>query len=351
MAESESIAGGSFALNTGTGNGRLRVGVKEPLKVPFIFIFILICTTFVCAVLDILSAWGLYESAARNFTLAYAVQKLPRSVYDVLVPSVVLSIVLLGFRLARKPISRFIALLIVLGIGYIVLVNGMIWVRPLAAAAAGIRESPRQYFPPSTFVRFGEHLVNVRSLSDTRARGILLFDPARSQGRFQVAAEGTATVRGGSLTLITSGTRPLTITGTPDLSWTSVFAADRFTTIFLRDIRTMTSDFQKLLETSRAEFFASSFALLFLCTASLMLLRITRWPLVNVMLLGIAVRGWFSLYHLLAVSFAPQLAHVVTDSLVARMFPSAAFVGLAVLFLLVDILFIPGDRWVSGRAS
>lgn len=325
--------------------------MKEPLKVPFIFLFILICTTFVCAVLDILSAWGLYESTVRNFTLAYAVQKLPRSVYDVLVPSVVLSIVLLGFRLARRPFSRFIALLIVLGVGYVVLVNGMIWIRPLAAATARVRVSPRQYFPPATFIRLGERMINVRSLSDTRARGILLFDPAHSPGRFQVAGEGTATLTGGSLTLTTSGPRPVTINGTPDLAWTSVFAADRFTAVFLRDIRTMTSDFQKLLETSRAEFFAASFALLFLCTASLMLLRVTRWPLVNVMLLGIAVRGWFSLYQLLAVSFAPQLGQAISDSFLVRMFPSAAFAALAVIFLLVDILFVPGDRLSRERAS
>jgi hypothetical protein len=325
--------------------------VKEPLKVPFIFLFILICTTFVCAVLNILSGWGLYESSARSFTLAYAVQALPRSVYDVLVASVVLSIVLLGFRLARKPFSRFTALLIVLGVGYIVLVNGMLLVRPFAAAASGVRETPRQYLAPSTFVRIGGRMVNVRSLDGGQARGVLVFDPSAARDRFTVAAGGTVSVRGGFLTLATSGPRPATITGAPDLAWTSVFAADRFTTFFLADVRTMTADFQGLLQASRAEFFASSFALVFLCAASLMLLRVTRWPLVNVMLLGIAVRGYFSLYHLLAVSFAPQLARAVTDSFVARMFPSAAFIALAVLFLLVDIIFIPGDRWVSGPAS
>jgi hypothetical protein len=82
-----------------------------------------------------------------------------------------------------------------------------------------------------------------------------------------------------------------------------------------------------------------------------MLLRITRWPLLNMMLLGIATRAYFSLYHLLAVSFSPQLAQIVTDVLVARMFPSVAFVGLAVIFLLVDILFIPSDRWQSEPAT
>jgi hypothetical protein len=334
-------------LNTGTRNGRLRIGVNEPLKVPFIFLFILICTTFVCAVLDMFSVWGLYESAGRGFTLAAAVQMLPRSLYDVLVPSVVLSIVLLGFRLARRRFSRFIALIIVLGVGYIVLVNGMLWLRPRAAASPAAGASPGQYLPPSTFVRVGDSTINVRSLTDTRARAVLVFDPARAGARFTVSPEGTAVITAGVLRLTTSGPRPLTITGTPDLSWTSVFAADRFTELFLRDVRTMTSDFQKLQQTSRAEFFAACFALLFLCTASLMLLRITRWPLLNVMLLGIAVRGWFSLYHLLAVTFAPQLAKAVTDTFVTRMFPSAVFVGLAVLFFLVDILFIPGDRWVT----
>jgi hypothetical protein len=325
--------------------------VKEPWKIPFIFLFVLICTTVVCAVLNILSAWGLYESAVRSFTLADAVQKLPRSVYDVLIPSVVLSIVLLGFRLARRPVARFTALLIVLGVGYVVLVNGMLLARPFAATSSTERESPRQYLVPSTFVRVGGRMINVLSVNDEGARGILVFDPARAREKFAVAADGTATVRGGSLTLVTSGPHPLTITGAPDLSWTSVFAADRFTTIFLRDIRTMTADFQRLLETSHAEFFAATFALLFLCTASLMLLRITRWPLVNLMLLGIAVRGYFSLYHLLAVSFAPQLARAATDSFVARMFPSGVFIGLAVLFVLVDIIFIPGERWASGHAS
>jgi len=194
-------------------------------------------------------------------------------------------------------------------------------------------------------------MINVRSLNGTHARAILVYDPSAGGARFTVSPGGTAVTAGGALRLTTTGPRPLTIAGEPDLSWTGVFAADRFTSLFLRDIRTMTADFQGLLAASRAEFFASSFALVFLCTASLMLLRLTRWPLVNIMLLGLAVRGYFSLYHLMAVSFAPQLAQVVTDRLVARMFPSVAFAGLAVLLLLIDILFIPGDRWVNEPAA
>ncbi len=323
--------------------------MNEPLKVPFIFLFLLICTTFVCAALDTLSAWGLAAGAGGRFTLVYAAQRFPRSLYDVMVPSVVLSIVLLGLRLARRKISRFVALFIVLGVGYVVLVNGMLWIRPLAGLPRSA-ETPRQYLAPSTFVRIGDREVAVRSLSGGQARTVLIYDPAGKPGRFSVAPVAEASVRGGTLTLTTESPKPMTISGSPDLTWTSVFAADRFTELFLRDIRTMVSDFQELLASSRGEFFAASFALVFLCTASFMFLRLTRWPLINVMVLGIAVRGWFSLYHLLAVSIAPQVARAVTDSFVARMVPSAAFIAIGVLFLLVDILFLPADRLASEPA-
>jgi hypothetical protein len=133
----------------------------------------------------------------------------------------------------------------------------------------------------------------------------------------------------------------VTLRGSPDLTWASLFAPDRFTSVFLRDIDTVSRDLHGLLGHARGEFYASSFALVFLCAASLMLLRLTRWPLLNLMLLGIAVRGWFSLYHLLAVRLAPQIAQAVADPLAARAAPAAAFLALGVLFLLVDVLFLP----------
>jgi hypothetical protein len=325
-------------------------GVKEPWKVPFIFLFILIIATFVCAALDTLAAWGLSDSAARGFGLTYAVRRFPRSLFDVLVPSVVLSIVLLGLRLARRQLSRFIAFAMVLGIGYLALVNGMLWIRPLASLPPAA-ETPSQFIAPSRFVSIGGRMVLVRSLSGSRARGVLVYDPAGTPARFTVASAGIATIQKGELTFTTAGPRPVTLHGSPDLTWTSVFAADRFTGVLLRDVRVMSSDFQALLSASRAEFFAAAFALVFLCTASLMLLRITRWPLVNLALLGFAVRSWFWLYHFLAVSAVPQLTRAMTDSLVARMAPTGAFLAIGVLLLLVDIIFLPGGRGAGEPAA
>jgi hypothetical protein len=319
--------------------------VKEPLKIPFLFLFILLCVTFVCAALQVLAGWGLAEAPSRAFSAALFLQRLPRAAVDVIIPSVILSIVLVGFRMARHPFSRFLGLLIVLGMGYVTLVNGMIWFRALAGASVPAASAPRQYLVPGTFTRVGSVLVAVNEVNDPGVQGILRVDPARASNRLSVYTSGVASARAGSLTITTATKPAVTIAGSADPSWTSLFAPDRFTAAFLRDIGTLTADYERLLARSLPEFFAASFALVFLCAASLVLLRLTRWPLANVMLLVIAVRGWFSLYHLLAVRLAPRLAAVITDPLAVRLAAPAAFAVIGILLLLIDILFVPADRW------
>ena len=333
----------SFVLRSAT--------VKEPLKAPFIFLFILLCATLVLSALNVLYTWGMYDSATRAFSLAYVVQRFPRSMSETFIPSVVLSIVLLGLRMARRPFSRFLGLVIVLVVSYAALVNGMIWIRALSAKSQGTTEVPRQYIQPSTFIRIGDSVLSARSLTDDGTlQGILLYDRARAENRLSVYPAGSASSRAGVLTVTTR--RPqVTLSGSAAPSWTGVFAADRFTDLFLRDVRTLTADFEKLRDGSLGEFFAACLALLFLCTASLALLRLTRWPLANIMLLVIAVRGYFSLYHLLATTIAPQVAAAVTDPFLVRLFPSAALAALGVILILVDILFIPADRWTKTEAA
>jgi hypothetical protein len=336
-------------LITRSRNGTLADNVKEPVKLPFIFLFVLLCTTIALAAIDVLATWGMHDSASQAFSFAYAARLFPGSLFAVTIPSVVFSIVILGFRMARKPISRFVGLLIVLAVAYVALVNGMLWFRSLGAAATGVERTSVASLTPGTFVRLGGQVVSVGSLSATKASNVLVFDPGKTQNRFVLYAAAGASMSAKALTL-TPGNAP-SISGSPDLSWTGIFAPDRFTAAFLRDVATITTDFGALIARSLPEFFAACFSLVFLCATSLMLLRLTRWPLVNIMLLVISGRGFFWLYHALSADLAPQVARIVTDSLVARLFPSVVLAVIGVIFLLIDILFIPADRWViEGQA-
>jgi hypothetical protein len=323
--------------------------VKEPLKAPFIFLFMLIVALVVLSALNVLAAWGMHDAASRRFNLPYAVEHFPRSMFEVLIPSVIVSIMLLGMRMARRPFSRFLGLLITLAVSYVALVNGMLWMRSLATKApTAPAPSPAQYVQPGTFLKVGPGVIEAGSVSGARLQRVLFFNPTQAGSRFSVSPAAAATLRGGTLTVTTPRAA---LSGDPGPAWSGVFAADRFTAFFLRDIDTLVGDFTSLLNRSLGQFFAACFALLFLCTASLALLRVTRWPLANIMLLACAVRGYFSLYHLLAATLAPRVTAAVSDPLLARMFPSAALAVIGVILLLVDILFIPADRWTAEETQ
>jgi hypothetical protein len=325
--------------------------VKEPLKLPFVFIFILLCVIVLLSALSLFASWGLTDSASTPFDLTYILRRAPTAVFNVLIPSVLTSIVLLGFRMARRPFSRLLGFLITLACGYIVLVNGMLWLSALADKARPGAPQAGQYLQARTFLRLGDAVLAPASVADDNLSGVLLYDPRAPADRLFVSPAGRASVDGGRLTVTLVGQTQRQVSGIPAVARSSVFAPDALTALFLRDIETLTRDFQRLASGALAEFFTACFALVFLCSASLVILRLTSWPLANIMLLLTAVRGYFLLYHLLATRFEAAVAGAVADPLIARMFPSAVFGVLGVILLLVDVLFIPPNRWTRNEPA
>ncbi|MGO9413379.1 MAG: hypothetical protein ACLQCB_21850 [Spirochaetia bacterium] len=345
--------------------------MKEPLKLPFVFLFILICVTIILSAVTLLAAWGSTGSTAGPFDVTYLLEHFPGAAFGALIPSVVISMVLVGFRMARRPFSRLLGFLIVLAAGYVVLVNGMIWLSTLAGKARQQPQVTKQYLQPKTFLRLGTTVVAPATVAGDSLGGILVYDPNAAEGEpgtrggaavspgnvtappdgLAVFAAASVSAQGGGLTVNLVGQTRRQVSGAPQAARAAVFYPDRVSAFFLRDIATLTNDFQRLMRRSLAEFFAACFALVFLCAASLALLRLTRWPLANVMLLLVAVRLYFLLYHLLATRFAATVASAVSDPFLARLFPSASFVVLGVVLLLIDILFIPAARWSGSEPA
>jgi hypothetical protein len=326
--------------------------VKEPLKLPFLFLFILLCALVVLSALNVLFTWGMQESGTRAFSLGWAAARLPRSAFEALLPAVVLSLVGAGIRMVRRPFSRFLGLLLCLVVSYACLVNGMIWLRLLARRALPAQATAADYFSPGSFTRVGGSLVVAQSADGQALAGVLVATPSAAAGsaRLAVHPRAEATLADGAVRLRLPG-RAAALAGRPDLQRAAVFAPDTFTRYFLRDIDVLVADFEGMLAGSLPEFFAASFALLFLCTASFVFLRLSRWPMLNVLLLLLAVRACALLWHFLSVSAAPRIASHVSDALLARMFPSAVMAALAVVLLLADILFVPADRWKRMEAA
>ncbi len=323
--------------------------MKEPLRLPFVLLLVILCSTVVLTSLQLFAGWGLEDWPVRSFTFVLAAARLPRALFEVTLPAVLLSVVLLGFRMVRRPVSRLLGFLIVLGVSYVVLVNGMIWSH---RAESAVRQSSgasaaAQVLPPDSFTAVGERYVAPATVTGDRLAAVLVIDPGRKAPRFTLYASGAVSTKGSVASLQLAGAKPLSLREELKPAASSLFAADRYTEFFLRDFRVMNASLRELLVTSPGRFLFACFGLLFLVSASLVVLRITRWPLLNVLLLVLAVRAYLLLYHWLAIGLAPAISRVVADPLLARLAPSAAFVVLGVLLLLVDILFVPPDRWTT----
>jgi hypothetical protein len=320
--------------------------MKEPLRLPFVFLLVFLGAVVVLGSLQLFARWGLEDWPVRRLSLELVAVRAPQALFEVMLPAVLLSIVLLGFRMGRRPIPRFLAFVIVLGASYVLLVNGLIWTR---RAERGVREpaavgSWQRYLPPDSFTAVGTRYVTPRAAQGDRLGVVLVADPSAKPPRFTVYRSGTVAVKDGSVVLQLAGAKPLNLREQIGPAAARLFAADTFTDYFLRDFREMTGSLRELADRSFGRFLFACFALLFLVSASLVLLRVTRWPLCNALLLVLAVRAYLLLYHAIAVDLAPAVGRVVADPLLARLAPSAAFVALGVLLLLVDILFVPADR-------
>lgn len=320
-----------------------QVTVKEPVILPFVFLLSFLVTLVLFSALDILHAWASL-AVSEPFGFSFVLRQFPESAFHATVASVVTAVLLAGLRAARRHVSRFLCLAICLVASYVVLVNGMILFHALAARVRPPQVSAVQYMAPDSLQRVGDAVIDARSASGDTLRGVLVS----AGGHLSVYPTARISTDHDALTIQLAGgrasfSRPL------EASAGTVFQPDRMTAVFLQDIDTLTGDFDTLLSRSLGEFFVACFALLLLCSASMALLRLTSWPLLNVMVLIIAVRGYFSLYHFVSVTLRPEVARAIADPVVARLFPSAALAVLALLLLLVDILFLPVDRW--GKAE
>ena len=341
----------SDSLISQSGNGSLEHDVKEPLKLPFIFLFVLLCTTIVLGRTRFACHMGRARLGHPGLHVRLCGAEIfPDSLFAVTIPSVVFSIVILGFRMARKPISRFVGFLIVLAVGYVALVNGMIWFHTLAVSTTAAARTTVPTISPSTFVRLGGRVVSVESISSTSARGVLVFDPASTHGAFTLSPSA------GSRHHVEhhdpDAVMPAARGGRPISRGRRCSRLIEFTAAFLRDVATITAHFSTLLGRSMPELFFACFSLVFLCAAqSLMLLRLTRWPLVNIMLLIIpCVRVHSGSTIFSPLSSPPGGAdHHGRHGGVALSFHRAG--RGRVILLLIAILLHPADRWAREEIS
>jgi hypothetical protein len=76
-----------------------------------------------------------------------------------------------------------------------------------------------------------------------------------------------------------------------------------------------------------------------------MFFRLSRWPLANVLLGLLIMRGFLALFRLLRDELAGQMAKLLPNPALLDYLPEVALLVVGLILLLVDLLFFPFDRW------
>lgn len=334
--------------------------MRDLLRLPALFLFFLVLLLLLVAGVDLLATWGEGLSAGREEALALTGARLLPALRDALPVSVLLALVLLLFSTSLRPGSRFLSLLVPLTVSFVLLAFGYQALEGLESRLESGRAeamieapSPERYLVEERFTRTGEQVLYLSELEDAALRGIVLFDSQAGPRKLRYFPSGQVQVAGAGVRMRLGGaTQELTLEPVyaglfrPEGEVRPEALARPGPVIgpLLQDIRLLNGVLARLFQESRPAFLLLCFALVFAFHTAGLLLRLSRWPLLNVVIALLVLRGYLYLVRLLGHDMTEQLGKVFPNPGAVRCVPALILLVLGVLFLLIEVLFIPRGR-------
>ncbi len=315
----------------------------KTFQLPFIFLFYFIIVILLFSGLNLLAFWGGLYSENSEILVKMVVQLIPESILLVLPVSVLTTLVLLLFRILKNPGSRFLSFILPLICALAVMIFGYMGLNLIRHRDEQIPATPARYLVPGKFNSVEDQIVYVGEIEGKNLRSILIIGGSNPEMNFIYYPRGTAETGKEGLSIIIPERPRLVLNASPVYS--SIFSQDRFVTGILRDLLCMNRELNTLFMESKTGFYLCCFALIFSFLSASVFMRISKWPLLNVLLGLLVMRGFFSLFRFLREGVALEMEKIVTSNILIQFLPSLILLGFGVLLFLIDILFVPFDMW------
>ncbi len=323
--------------------------MKDFFRLPLLFLFIFILVFLLLFALSLLSYWGSVYSEGRAEALRLVEARVPNTLVRVLPASVLLSLVLLLFRIAYKPGSRLLSLLIPLGGAFVLLAFGYPLLRGLGsqaergatAQAAELRPTPRLYLSPGVFNTLDSKVVYPDTLAGQNLASVLLLEGGSSGKRLLYFNQGRIAASEQTVTLRLPG---YVLEADAEPVYAGLFQEDSVLRRFFADLRFLESELDGLYRGSLALFYFSVVALVISFYSMGLFLRLSRWPLLNVVLALLAMRGLLILIRFLREGVAFELIKNLRNPQALQVLPELALLVIGTLLLFLDLLFLPFRR-------
>jgi hypothetical protein len=272
-----------------------------------------------------------------------------QSLLNVLPAAVLVSLAFLLARIATKPGSRFLSLIIPLGGAFVLLAFGyqiLAGLGPLEGAQPSVIDpTPRRYLAPGVFNATESKVLYFEDLEERRLSSVVVAERGSSDQKLLYFPQGQVTVGEESVILRMAG---YTLEMDPEPVYAGMFAEDPILRRFFTDLDFLNRELRRMFQLSLPSFYFAVLALVISFYAIGMFFRLTRWHLLNAALTLLALRGFLALFRFMKEGVVFELDKVLRNPQAIQFLPELALLTLGGLLLLLDILFVPFNRWEEG---
>lgn len=323
--------------------------MKDILRLPVLFLFFFVLLFLFFFGLSLLAQWGSVYSEGREIALQVVEARMLQSLLNVLPAAVLVSLAFLLARIATKPGSRFLSLIIPLGGAFVLLAFGyqmLAGLGPLEGAQPSVIDpTPRRYLAPGVFNATESKVLYFEDLEERRLSSVVVAERGSSDQKLLYFPQGQVTVGEESVILRMAG---YTLEMDPEPVYAGMFAEDPILWRFFTDLDFLNRELRRMFQLSLPSFYFAVLALVISFYAIGMFFRLTRWHLLNAALTLLALRGFLALFRFMKEGVVFELDKVLRNPQALQFLPELALLTLGGLLLLLDILFVPFNRWEEG---
>ncbi len=323
--------------------------MKDILRLPVLFLFFFVLLFLFFFGLSLLAQWGSVYSEGREIALQVVEARMLQSLLNVLPAAVLVSLVFLLARIATKPGSRFLSLIIPLGGAFVLLAFGyqiLAGLGPLEGVQPSVIDpTPRRYLAPGVFNATESKVLYFEDLEERRLSSVVVAERGSSDQKLLYFPQGQVAVGEESVILRMAG---YTLEMDPEPVYAGMFAEDPILWRFFTDLDFLNRELRRMFQLSLPSFYFAVLALVISFYAIGMFFRLTRWHLLNAALTLLALRGFLALFRFMKEGVVFELDKVLRNPQALQFLPELALLTLGGLLLLLDILFVPFNRWEEG---
>lgn len=324
--------------------------MKDLVRLPSVFLLTLILLFLAFAALSFLAAWGTLlpvDPAQRGQALATALAELPRLARNVLPVSVLGALLVLMMRIARRPGSRLLSVVVPPVCAFLLLVLGYqglylletVWPQRSEPAEVAL------YLAPGLFVQAGPDVIYSQSQQAREVTGIVVWGAAEKAPRLSYAARGELQVGEDTVGLRAPG---VALQWPRQPVYAPLFEAGPPLRSFFSQLGVVNEELSRQHREARGVFLLTCLALAVGGSGAGVLLRVSRWYLLNACLTLLAFRGLLALFSVLRQDGGGALGKALGGGAILQALPAVGLLLAGALLLLLDLLVVPFDRQGEG---